>query len=145
MEKESQDRARDQLIKQYETFAFEALANYEYFGKRLAPIQAGIKDAQNIITNHTSIIDLIKHSSDHHTKENREKVKALEKDIEQHNVRIKTMRELGEKIEKEQVIPWMQRGGQYIEQIAFFKTFKVKTPEQIEADKIKPDIEQTKP
>ncbi len=133
MEQSTQERARAELIKQYEVWAFEALANYNYFGQKLKPIEDGIKHSEKVIGDCRTKISLIQSSSDRHTKENREKVKIITKDIEDYEKRVVNMRSLGEKSEKE-VIAWRERGVQFLEQIENFKIFKLRTPEEIKKE-----------
>lgn len=133
MNQETQDKAREELIKRYEVDAFEALANYNYYGQKLKPIEKGIADAEKIITDSKTKTALIEGSTDRHTKENRERKQALIRDIEEYEKRIKSMRALGEKAEKE-VIGWREVGVTILEKIENLRIFKLRTPEEIQAE-----------
>lgn len=134
MDKQTQDRSRDSLIHKYQEKAFESLALYNYYGQRYQHIEKQVKDMENQIEVCEGFIRDIEALPDHHTVENRNKVKGLKKDCEDYEKRIKGVGDLA-KTFFDKASGYREQGVTILEQIDFLKEFKFKTPEEIDAEK----------
>lgn len=138
MESASQDKYRTALIEKYEQRAFECLALYNYYGRHYEAIENNCKELDRRIGEaQAKIMDLEMQPS---SKENYEKIKDLKEDIKKFQKQIDSVGELGKKF-FEKAAAYQEEGGRILEQIEEFKVFKLKTPEQIAADKA-PKVEE---
>lgn len=137
MKQETQDRAREEIIAAYEKRAFEMLALYSYWGNRYSTIDKQLSDMQNRIDVAEADIRNIGNQPDHHTSENRAKVKALKKDIQDYQGRINGVSKMANDLLKK-ATSYREEGVIILEQIEFVKAFKFNTPEEIEAKKNQP-------
>lgn len=136
MDKTSQEKSRAAIVQKYEQNAFECFGLYGYHGMRYAEIEKQALDIEKRIEDSESKIREIEVLPDHHTVENKEKVKALKKDCQEYEARIKGVREFLKK-QFETTAKYQEEGVRLLEQAEYFKAFSVKTPEEIEADKKK--------
>lgn len=132
METSSQDKYRIALIEKYESRAFECLALYNYYGRNYEAIEKGCKDLDARSEEAEAKIKEIEAQEGSH--ENYEKIKALKEDIKKFEKQIASVGEMGKKF-FEKAASYQEEGGRILEQIEEFKVFKLKTPEQIAADK----------
>lgn len=137
MNQEKQDKFKVSLVEKYEQAAFEALAMYDYHGRQYATVEKQVEDMEKRIEECQKAISEIEALPDNHTVENRNRIKALRKDIGEYEQRIKSVGEVAEKMFKESV-GWREKGVRLLEQAEHILTFTLRTPEQIEADKAKP-------
>lgn len=132
MDKATQDRVREVIINRYQELAFEALAMYSYWGQRYEPVNKQIEDMQDRIKKAEDEIALIE-SAPKKTVEDRDKVKALKKDVELYDKRIEGVGTLAKKL-LEKTTSYQQQGVTYLEQIDLLKSFTLKTPDEIEKE-----------
>lgn len=139
METEKQESYRKHIIEKYEERAWECLALYNYYGGRYAGIEANCKklDAQ-IEQTEQKIKEL---EAEGNSKENYEKIKFLKEEIKKMQKQIDGVGDIAKKF-FEKAASYQEEGGRILEQVDDFKVFKLKTPEQIEADKHAPNTEE---
>lgn len=136
MDQTTQDRAREELIKKYETHAFESLANYNYYGLQYAAIEKQIETMEDRITETEENIQKTKLRTDLETGAKKEALRLLNKDVHDYRNRIKSVEGMAKKF-WEEAVGWQEKGARLLEQVENFKTFKLKTPQEIAADKAK--------
>lgn len=134
METSSQEKYRAALIEKYEQRAWECLALYNYYGRHYATIENNCKELEKRIEEAEAKIDEIEAGPKGHSKETYEKRQALKDDIKRYQKQIDSVGEFGKKF-FEKAAAYQEEGGRILEQIEDFKAFKLKTPEQIAADK----------
>ncbi len=132
-----QDKFRDKVLEKYQEKAWESLLNYSHWGQKFAAIEKQLKEYQERIEHFEAEIKAIQSLPDRHTVENREKVKLMNQDIKDYEKRIKTGDESAKKI-YEKSVGWQQQAYEFLEIAEHGKTFKVKTPGEIDADKHAP-------
>lgn len=134
MDKSIQDKAREKIVTEYLERGWDCLLNYNYWGKKFEKINAEIDEYRGRIEAFEVKIAEIAVSADSKTKESREKVRLLRKDIDQYNDRINSVGPVQAKFH-DKATQWQERGCEMLELAEEARTFKVKTPEEIEADK----------
>lgn len=134
MDKTIQDRARETMIKKLEDAAFESLALYSYWGARYEPVNKQIEEMQDRIKTCEDEIKAIQDKPSK-TKEDRDKQKALQNDVDAYDKRIEGVGTLAKKL-LEKTTGYREQGVTYLEQIEHAKNFTLKTPEEIAKDKI---------
>ncbi len=130
MNKELQDTFRADVIKSYQARAFECLGNYSYYGDHYSMIEKQVKGYEDRIAAATAEFTAL----DHSVPENREKRKVLKAEIDELERAIKQVEPVMKK-HYENVIKWREEGVRLLEQVEHFKTFVLKTPEEIDAAK----------
>lgn len=134
MEKTTQDISREKLVGTYLERSFEALAMYSYWGQKYAAIEKQLAEMQNKIDVASADIRNIEGGADHHTVENRERVKALKRDVDEYEGRIKAAAPQANELFKRGAA-FREEGITLMEQAEYLRAFVMKTPEEIEADK----------
>lgn len=145
MEIEKQEKYRGALIEKYEQRAWECLALYNYYGRHYATIEENCKKIDGMIEEAETQIKTLE--SGEGSQETYEKIKSLKEEIKKMEKQIESVGVFG-KTFFEKATTYQEEGGRILEQIDDFKAFKLKTPEQIAADKEpkvaeKPDEENT--
>lgn len=133
METASQDKYREILIEKYQQRAFECLALYNYYGREYAVIENNCEDLDKQMKQKEE--EIVKIEAEPGSKENYEKVKVLREDIKKMEQQIAKVGEFGKKY-FEKAATYQEEAGRALEQVEEFKVFKLKTPEQIAADKV---------
>lgn len=136
MNQESQNEYRNALVKKYEQGAFEALCMYGYYGQQYQAIEQQVEQLDKQKDECEAKLKEVTESPDHHTVENRNRAKLLRDDVTNYEKRIKGIEELIKKLFEEST-GWQQKGARLLEQVEHIKAFRLKTPEEIAADKAK--------
>ena len=143
MEKTLQDIFRKEFNEKYQKLAFEAMALYQYWGQKLEALQKQMDEYGKRIRKAQDEINLIQASPEHHTVENKQKVKALKADIASFEKVIQNIdrpkkgdESVLQKLGNE-CVSLQRQAGEYLEQAEQFKTFSLRTPEEIEEHKKK--------
>lgn len=134
MEKDKQERYRADLVDKYEQKAWESLANYNYFGRQYSENEKLVKDMEDRLAHAEAEIKRIGGLPDHNTVENRDKVKGFKKDVQMYKKRIDSIAPVMKKL-FEETAAWREQGVKFLEQAENFKSFAVRTPAEIQADK----------
>ena len=128
-----QDKFRKALREDYLKYAFECLANYDYFGRRYKAIEDNINEMDKLKEGIAAEIKAINDSEARYTPENREKIKALSHDSDMYQKRIEGVSDSFKNLFN-LAVQLREKGGTYLEQADNFLTFKMRTPEEIAAD-----------
>lgn len=134
MDKTLQEKFRNELVDAYLKVAWEAFANYDFYGKRYKKIEDQILDSEAKQASCNDQIEAINKLPNAHSVENREKIRLLKKDVDGYKERIENVINMRKKLWDE-TVAWQEKGSRLLEQAENFKSFRVKTPEEIEADK----------
>lgn len=137
MDKTLQEKLREKIRERYLEHAWDSLVNYSYWGQKYAKIEKEVKEYEERVRFFESEISKLNAQPDQHTVEVREKVKLMREDIKDYEKAIKNIEDPMKKI-YEKSIGWQQQAGEFMEIAELCKTFSVKTPEEIDADKHKP-------
>lgn len=131
MENTLQLEFQKELHKKYQMLAFESLAHYAFYGQKYAAVEKQVKEYEARIKAFEA--DLEKRKGEK-SEEARKLNHAVRQDIQLYKKRIAgidgTMKKLWEKS-----VSRREEGVTLLEQAEFMQTFKMKTPEEIEADK----------
>ncbi len=131
MDKVLQDKFRQDLFEQYQKKAFECFANYQFVGEKYAAAEKQIEDTEGRIVDAEKFIADVQAKPDFHTVENKNAVKAKRDEIRKMEEAIKNVTPLAKKL--------------FEEAADYMKEFKIRTPEEIEANKKKPAAETAVP
>ena len=144
MDHELQNKFRAALIEDYLKHAFDCLGLYDYYGKKYRSIEKQIEEMGRKRQACLDEIQKIGDSPDYHTVENRDKVKALKKDIENYEGQMKGV-EGAFKTLWNNAVKFREEGVKTLEIVENFRDFKLKSIEEVEAEqqKAKEDLEHT--
>lgn len=132
MQKESQQKYKETLIAKWEEHAFESLALYDYYGAEYKKIDDSCSKMDERIKQIQQEIELIQASPDCHKFENKNKIKALKKDIQDYTGRINSVAETAKKL-FERSASYREDGVRALEIVETLRKFSVRTLEEIEA------------
>lgn len=137
MDKTLQEKYRLAVVEKYEERAWECLGLYDYYGKEYSKIEKNVKEYEDRVKTIEARIQELLGTPDSRTPGGRENIKGLKKDVQDYKNRIQGVA----KVHKEywdQSVKFREDAVRHLEQAENFKSFKVKTPEEIETDKGKP-------
>lgn len=130
MDTEAQNKYRSALIEKYEQRAWECLALYSYYGEQYSNVEKQLAEKENLIKVAEADIRNIQALPDHHTVENKNKVKGLKEDCVKYEKFIENVSPLAKTL-YEKAATYQEESGRALEIVARFQTFKVKTPDEI--------------
>jgi hypothetical protein len=136
MDKNLQDKFRLELMETYLKSAFEALGNYSFYGRRYSVIEKQVVELEKKQGEYNDKIKIISELPDNHTKQNKDLIKQLKKDVETFDKQIESVSGAMKKV-WEEAVGWQEKGSRLLDMAENFKEFKLKTLEEIEADKLK--------
>lgn len=136
MDETKQNAFRTEIILFYEKRAFEQLALYDYWGQKYLVLDKTITDLEARGAEAKKMSDELQYNPNR-TVETKARIKSLLEDVYKYKERVKSVAKMREDLFK-RATSYQVEAGTALEQVEHFKRFKVKTPEQIEADKTKP-------
>lgn len=135
MEQEKQQKFRSELVELYEKKAFESFANYNYYGVKLQNLEQEIQRLTNRKEEMQKKLAEFEGKKDR-TPAEKEAIKLYRKDVKDYTDRIESVQVLAKK-QYETATQWQTQAMTFLEMIENFKVFKLKTPEEIQAEKEK--------
>lgn len=144
MEETKQIKFRSELEEKYLLLAFESCGLYEYYGKQYQAIEKQVMDLEARKNEASKMAQDINAKPKAEVKPaDRMRVRDLREDVRKYEKQIESVKEIMQKVFQKSS-GYQNEAGQFFEKAGMFKTFTLKTPEQIEADKKKPvDQKQT--